>query len=145
MELNELLQAVLWFLLAAGALTLLLGALAAAAFRINLANNPWPLEEGDFWWRCLLAGVVLALYLVIAYYCTLVPIGTDAAGVFWMLLAPYPLFAPFVLSWAFALDDPMEGLKLFLLQHIFPVLLLLLVAWFSAPVSGWLQALSPWK
>jgi hypothetical protein len=144
-ELSELLPPVLWFLLSAGLLALLLSALAGAAFRVNLANNPWPLDAGDFIWRCLLAGAVLALYLVIAYYCTFVPVGTDAAGVFWILVAPYPLIAPFVLSWAFALDDPMEGLKIFVLQHIVPVLLLLAVAWFSAPVSQWLRSLSPWS
>jgi hypothetical protein len=144
-EPTELLEAGLWFLLTAGVLTVLLAALAALAFRINVANDRWPLDEGDFGWRCLIAGSVLGLYLVVAYYCTIVLVGTDAAGVFWMMLAPYPLVAPFVLSWSFALDDPLEGMKVFLLQHIIPVLLLLLVAWFSAPVSGWLQSLSPWK
>jgi hypothetical protein len=144
-ELGELLLNLMWFLLAWVALALLLGACAGLAFRVNLGNGSWPLEPGDFAWRCALGGAVLAAYLALAYTVTLVIVGPESAGFFWLLMAPYPFVGLFVLDWSFAQGDPFEGFKLFLLQHLVPVVLLLLVALFSAPVSTWIRSLSPWK
>src|SRR5262249_45776845 len=120
-------------------------ACAGLAFRVNLGNGAWPLEPGDFWWRCVVGGGVLAGYLALAYSLTFGFVGRDAAGIFWLLLAPYPFVGLFVLDWAFALGEPFEGFKLFLLQPLPPVLLLLLIALFSSAVSGWITSLSPWK
>jgi hypothetical protein len=144
-ELGELLLGLLWFILGLAVLTALSGGLAAMAFRVNLGATPWPLDRGDFWWRCLLAGALLAVYLVVAYFASFVLVGRDAAGLFWILLAPYPVVAVLVLTWSLALDDWLEGAKVFLVQHLVPILLLALAALVVAPLRGWLNGFNPFR
>jgi hypothetical protein len=143
-ELGQLLLATLWFLLVCAALTAVNAGLAALAFRVNVGAGPWPLDPGDFRWRCILAGGLLTAYLAVAYLGAFVLVGRDAAGVFWLLLIPYPFAAVYGFCWAFAMDDWLDGVRVFLLHHLVPVLLLLLLALFVAPLRDGLNGFNPW-
>jgi hypothetical protein len=111
--------------------------LAALAFRINLGSQPMPLEAGEFWLRSGLAGLGLTGYVAVAFLLAfIVALARDqdtaevrlGDPVLLVLLVPYPVAAVFLLNWAFALDDLLEGFKVFLIHHLLPGSVLLVLS-----------------
>jgi hypothetical protein len=122
--------------------------LAALAFRVNLGAQPLPLEPREYAWRSALAGLGLALYVTLAFalasFVVVVVGGGDpgtARRVALFLLIPYPVAAVLLYNWAFALDDLLEGFKVFLLHHLPPLLLLFLLGLAIPAVGNFLREL----
>ena len=40
-------------------------------------------------------------------------------------MVPYPVLAVYLYNWAYALDDLLEGFKIFLIHHLLPVVVLI--------------------
>ena len=80
-----------------------------------------------------------------AYVVSFVIVGDDAAWLFWIVLVPYPFLGAVLFSWCFGLADGLEGTKLFVLHHVFPVLLVFFAALVSSAVRQRLGMFSPWS
>jgi len=105
--------------------------LAAAAFRVNLGAAKFPLERGEYWLRSALAGFALptytsfAAFAAFAAFVALSMFSNNAQAslgvaylLFGMLMLPYPVLAVYIYNWAYALDDLLEGFKIFLIHHV---------------------------
>ena len=97
--------------------------LAAGAFRVTLGAVEFPLERGEYWQRSALAGFALAAYTFVAAFVAL-SLFKNNYWLFGMLMLPYPVLAVYLYDWAYALDDLLEGFKVFLIHHVPPLLVL---------------------
>ena len=128
----DLLRILLWYAAVIAALGLLNSMLAALAFRINLGAAEFPLETREYVYRSALTGFALAGYTAVAAFFSLVLVARNAYALFGICMIPYPILAVYLYNWAYALDDLLEGFKIFLIHHV-PLVLLLVgcIAYFK--------------
>jgi hypothetical protein len=137
-----ILSALLRYALLLAVLWVIDSLLAALAFRVNLGAQPLPMERAEYAWRSALAGLGLALYVTLAFaladFLVVVVGGGESGDARWLglwLLLPYPVAGVFLFSWAFAMDDLLEGFKVFVIHHLPPLLLLFLLG-LAIPAVG---------
>jgi hypothetical protein len=140
----DLLRLLLWY----ASVFIVLGVadtlLAAAAYRLNLGAAESPMERRDFWQRSLLAGFALAAYAIAAAFFSLVLVGRTAYMTYGIFMLPYPVLAVYLYNWAYALDDLLEGFKLFLIHHLPPLLILLACFVFFLKVESFVRFVLPY-
>ena len=113
--------------------------LAAGAYRLNLGAAEFTMETREFWQRSLLAGFALAAYTLAAAFFSLVLVGRTYYITFGMLMIPYLVLAVYLYNWAYALDDLLEGFKIFLIHHLPYMLILLACYLFSLNVERFMR------
>jgi hypothetical protein len=143
-----ILSVLLQYALLLALLWLVLTLLAAFAYRVNLGSQPLPMEVRECLWRSALAGLGLAVYTTLAYalasFVVVVVGGGEPATAQRLALylhIPYPVVAVFLFNWAFALDDLLEGFKIYLIQQLLALLLLVLLGLVVSPVGDFLHRL----
>ena len=114
----DLLRTLGWYAAVFVVFGLLQSALAAMAFRVNLGAAEFPMEPREYAVRSLLTGFALAAYVALAAFLALVLAAPNAYALFGFCLLPYPVLAVYLYSWAYALDDLLEGFKIFLIHHV---------------------------
>ena len=143
MYLFELLRLVLWYAAVFAVLGVLNTLLAAGAFRVNLGAADFPMELPEFWRRSALAGFALAAYAVAAAFFSLVLFDRKAYWLFGVLMLPYPVLAVYLYDWAYALDDLLEGFKIFLIHHALPLVILIACFVFAFKVDSFVRFVLP--
>jgi hypothetical protein len=117
--------------------------LVAAAFRVNLGAAEFPMDLREFWQRSALAGFALAAYTFVAAFVALI-LFNHAYWLFGILMVGYVVLGVFLCNWAYALDDLLEGFKIFLLHHVLPlVVLIVLVVFASSKVDALVRFVLP--
>ena len=142
MDLLELLRLIAWYAGVFVVLGVLDTLLAAAAFRVNLGAAEFPLEPREFWQRSALAGFALAAYAFAAAFVALI-LFNKAYWLFGTLMLPYPVLAVYLYNWAYALDDLLEGFKIFLIHHVGPLVVLVACFVFAFKVDAFLRFVLP--
>jgi cation transporter-like permease len=138
----ELLRYLLWYVGVFVVLGAINSLLAALAFRINLGAAEFPMEADEYWRRSILTGFALAAYVFIAAFFSLILISRNSYALFGIFMIPYPILAVYLYSWAYALDDLLEGFKLFLLHHI-PLLLMFALCFAFVNVASFVKFVAP--
>jgi hypothetical protein len=141
-DLLELLRVLLWYV---GVFVILGGVnslLAALAFRINLGAAEFPMEPREYWTRSFLTGFALAAYIFVAAFFSLILVSRTSYALFGIFMIPYPILAVYLYNWAYALDDLLEGFKLFLLHHV-PLLLMLALCFAFCNVASFVKFVAP--
>jgi hypothetical protein len=113
--------------------------LVVLAFKIHHGYKPVPMSWGEYLGRSALAalGLVCLIVAVVGLNSFLVSVAELPQNVLLLLLLAYVPASLGVLFWAFALDDLLETLDLFLVYHFLPGLVLYALAWFLRG-QGWL-------
>jgi hypothetical protein len=142
MEILDLLRLLLWYVGVFAVLGVVNTLLAAGAFRVNLGAAEFPLETGEFWRRSVLAGFALAAYTVVAAFVALVLFGRQY-WLFGILMLGYSVLAVYLYDWAYALDDLLEGFKIFLIHHLLPAVVLIAVLVFAVRVESFVRFVLP--
>jgi hypothetical protein len=142
MYLFELLRLVLWYAGVFAVLGVLNTLLAAGAFRVNLGAADFPMELPEFWRRSAVAGFALAAYTVVAAFVALV-LFNRAYWFFGVLMLVYSVLAVYLYDWAYALDDLLEGFKIFLIHHALPILVLIACFVFAFKVDSFVRFVLP--
>jgi hypothetical protein len=140
----DLLRLLLWYLSVFIVLGVVDTLLAAGAYRLNLGAAEFTMETREFWQRSLLAGFALAGYTIAAAFFSLVLIGRTYYMTFGILMLPYPVLAVYLYNWAYALDDLLEGFKIFLIHHLPPLLILLACFVFFLKVESFVRFVLPY-
>jgi hypothetical protein len=141
-DLLELLRVLAWYV---GVFVVLGGVnslLAALAFRINLGAAEFPMETREYWTRSILTGFALAAYIFFAAFFSLILVSRTSYALFGIFMIPYPILAVYLYNWAYALDDLLEGFKLFLLHHV-PLLLALALCFAFFNVASFVKFVAP--
>jgi hypothetical protein len=139
----DLLSHFLWYAGVFVALGVLNTLLAAGAFRVNLGAAEFPMDLREFWQRSAFAGFALAAYAFVAAFIALTWY-KNAYWLFGILMIPYPVLAVYLYNWAYALDDLLEGFKIFLIHHLPPILVLLIAFFvFAFKVDGFVRFVLP--
>jgi len=142
MEILDLLRLLLWYVGVIAVLGVLDTLLAAGAFRLNLGAAEFPYETGEFWRRSALAGFALAAYTVVAAFVALV-LFDKAYWLFGVLMLVYAVLAVYLYDWTYALDDLLEGFKIFLIHHVPAALVLVACFAFFLKVESFLRFVLP--
>ncbi|HBI42189.1 MAG TPA: hypothetical protein DDY78_04935 [Planctomycetales bacterium] len=141
-DLLELLRVLFWYV---GVFVVLGGVnslLAALAFRINLGAAEFPMETREYWTRSFLTGFALSAYIFVVAFFSLILVSRTSYALFGIFMIPYPILAVYLYNWAYALDDLLEGFKLFLLHHV-PLLLVLALGFAFINVASFIKFVAP--
>ncbi len=139
----DLLRLLAWYAAAFVVLGALNTLLAAGAFRVNLGAAEFPMDPWEFWQRSALAGFALAAYAFVAAFVALVLFDRKAYWLFGILMVPYPVLAVYLYDWAYALDDLLEGFKIFLIHHLLPLVVLIACFVFAFKVDSFVRFVLP--
>jgi hypothetical protein len=142
MELLDLLRVLAWYAGVLVVLGVVNTLLAAGAFRVNLGAGEFPMEPREFWQRSALAGFALAAYTFVAAFVALVLL-KNAYWIFGVLMLGYPVLAVYLYNWAYALDDLLEGFKIFLIHHALPVIVLIACFVFAFKADSFVRFVLP--
>lgn len=103
--------------------------LAALAYKVRQGNTPIDMEDTEYWTRCTFGSLFLALLTVgfvgLDYYLT--DAGLPAGAIHLVISFAYVAAGWWLYFVMFALDDPFEGLSLFLLYMYLPITVLYLI------------------
>ena len=139
----ELLRLLAWY----AAVFVLLGVLDTLLAGRRLPRQPRrrrvPHGPREFWQRSAFAGFALAAYAFVAAFFALVLFDRKAYWLFGVLMVPYPVLAVYLYNWAYALDDLLEGFKIFLLHHVLPIVVLIAVLVFAFKVDSFVRFVLP--
>lgn len=119
--------------------------LLALAFRVQSGTREIDMEPGEFWYRSTVAALVVALAtvgLVILDYGLVAGAELPAGPVHLFLFMLYILAVTWILFFFFGMDDPGQGLGLFVMYIYLPVFVLFVANWFypfMEPVLGFVQ------
>jgi hypothetical protein len=146
---NAIFQFVSWCLVVIAAITLAWPVnvpLAALAYKIRNGPNKIDMDAEDFWWRCGFAA--LCLFGVSAVTLGLVYLFVDRLGLpsgltHLVLLLAYLPVCVWIAFWAFALEDMLQGLGLFVIYVLLPGLPLLWIGRLTG-LWTWLAQAAPW-
>jgi hypothetical protein len=114
---------------------------AALAYKIHIGYKPLPMEPLEFGVRSLIVGSALAAMLCFAYLIYfLTAFAWEAPNalvnsVFWVLLMAYLPAGVGIVTWAFDLEDFVEGISVFLIQS-FPLFSLLVLTFLFSSVGA---------
>ena len=142
MELMELLRLLAWYAGVLVVLGVLNTLLAAGAFRVNLGAAEFPMETREYWQRSSLAGFALAAYTFVAAFIALI-LFNRAYWLFGILMLCYAVLAVYLYNWAYALDDLLEGFKIFLIHHALPVVVLIACFVFAFKAESFVRFVLP--
>ena len=114
---------------------------AALAYKLRLGHKPLPMETDAFWLRALGAGLGLTVLAFVAgglhgigVAAGAPPLFTGSMAVLIYLIAGIALFMG-----AFALDDLSQAVSVFLVHHLFPVLVFVVLILAFGYSASWLQ------
>jgi hypothetical protein len=111
---------------------------AALAYKLRLGHKPLPMEAGVFWLRALGAGVGLTVLAFVAGGMHGLGVAAGAPPLFTGSMAGliYIVGGIALFMGAFALDDVSQALSVFLIHHLFPVLVFIVLA-LAYSYSAW--------
>jgi hypothetical protein len=118
----------------------------ALAYRVRRGSEPVDFEPVEFWLRSLLAALGpagMSLVLVVLAWALVVGAELPGGPTLLILFVAYLPAAVAYVTWTFGLDEMLDGLGVFLLYVLLPVLPLLLVGWLTGLWRA-LASSAPW-
>jgi hypothetical protein len=119
----------------------------ALAYKIRHGNQPLPVEQKELWLRAVLGSLGMFVFGVLMAglnYLAIGVMGIPELPAQLALLIGFLAAGAGFLFWAFAYDEPLEGLSLALIYIFLPTLLLLLVNWIAGNFLSEYREVDKW-